>query len=172
MMAPIFVWGFQIGRLLPPCDPQKKFDFFIRGYYNLSMPRTPEAQRAYNVARYKRIKSNPALNREYLDKLKAYYEKNKAKIQAQGKVQRDERRLKVLTHYSKGVPSCSCCGEMELAFLSMDHIDGGGSKHLRKERISDLIKWLAKHNMPIGFQVLCMNCNMGKYKCGVCPHKA
>ena len=67
---------------------------------------------------------------------------------------------------------CSCCGENELAFLSIDHINNDGCKH-RKEvgSGSKFYWWLARNNFPSGFQVLCMNCQFGKKKYGVCPHK-
>ena len=69
---------------------------------------------------------------------------------------------------------CVCCGETRKEFLSIDHIDGDGSKH-RKEigaRTSDeFYRWLKQNNYPEGFQVLCFNCNCGKGSYSVCPHK-
>ncbi len=57
-------------------------------------------------------------------------------------------------------------------FLTIDHIDGSGAEHRKKLTVS-ITKWLAKHNYPEGFQILCWNCNQGKfYNGGVCPHKA
>jgi len=35
----------------------------------------------------------------------------------------------------------------------------------------NMARWLKKNNYPDGFQVLCMNCNLGKQRNnGVCPH--
>lgn len=66
---------------------------------------------------------------------------------------------------------CACCGEKEKAFLTIDHVYGGGCKH-RKEIGSDIYRWLRKNKYPPGFQVLCMNCQWGKKNCnGVCPHQ-
>lgn len=65
---------------------------------------------------------------------------------------------------------CACCGETEEVFLSIDHINGGGGKH-RREIGNGLYGWLKKNNFPPGFQVLCMNCQRGKYICGICPHQ-
>ena len=74
----------------------------------------------------------------------------------------------VFEHYGK---ECVCCGEDEVMFLTMDHIDGGGEKH-RKEIGRKIYNWLYRNNFPEGFQVLCMNCNWGKYlNGGSCPHK-
>lgn len=79
-------------------------------------------------------------------------------------------RVEILTHYSKGTPVCACCGETIIEFLCIDHIHGGGNKHRKENKISQLSIWLARNNFPKGFQVLCHNCNYGKYRCGVCPH--
>jgi len=85
------------------------------------------------------------------------------------------RRLKiaVMSHYCGGKPSCQCCGEENLYFLTIDHINGNGSKH-RRESVgaAHICGWLKKHRFPDGYQVLCMNCNFGrKLAGGVCPHK-
>lgn len=65
---------------------------------------------------------------------------------------------------------CSCCGEDIKAFLSIDHIDGGGKKH-REDIKVDFYSWLKRNNYPSGYQVLCMNCQFGRKNCGVCPHQ-
>ena len=81
---------------------------------------------------------------------------------------RDKNRELVFNHYGK---ECVCCGEKELKFLSIDHINGNGTKH-RKEIYRNINPWLVKNNYPEGFQVLCFNCNWGRYKNnGICPHK-
>lgn len=68
---------------------------------------------------------------------------------------------------------CNCCGETEKAFLSLDHIFGGGAEHRREMKNGNPIaKWLKDHCYPAGFQVLCMNCNFGRFmNKGICPHK-
>lgn len=75
----------------------------------------------------------------------------------------------VFTAY--GGYTCACCRETIPAFLSIDHINDDGADH-RRSIGSDLYRWLIKHNFPEGFQVLCMNCQWGKRKHGVCPHQA
>ena len=70
---------------------------------------------------------------------------------------------------------CACCGINELAFLTIDHIHGGGGKHRAEIKVSggwQFYTWLKRNKWPEGFQVLCFNCNCGKsVNRGVCPHK-
>lgn len=83
------------------------------------------------------------------------------------------RRLAVLTHYGHGKPRCACCGTAIWEFLNVDHIDDGGNKQRRELGLfgSNLITWLYRNGMPPGYQVMCFNCNIGRYlNGGVCPH--
>jgi len=74
----------------------------------------------------------------------------------------------VFEHYGK---KCSCCGEKEMMFLTIDHINGGGEKH-RKKIGRKIYRWLVINNFPDGFKTLCFNCNWGKHiNGGICPHK-
>lgn len=78
-------------------------------------------------------------------------------------------RQEVIAQYGG---KCACCGETEPVFLSIDHINGGGRKHI-KSIGGNFYGWLRRNNYPRGFQVLCFNCNYGKYKNGgVCPHQS
>jgi hypothetical protein len=82
---------------------------------------------------------------------------------------RDKLKELVLEHYGK---VCYCCGESIIEFLSIDHINGGGTKH-RKKIKRHLNVWLVQNNFPEGFQTLCFNCNWGKHiNGGICPHKS
>lgn len=80
------------------------------------------------------------------------------------------RRSMVYGYYGD---KCACCGETQFEFLSIDHIDGGGTKHREQEHIrgTGIIDWLLKHGLPDGFQVLCHNCNQAKGYYGKCPHQ-
>lgn len=81
-------------------------------------------------------------------------------------------RLEALIHYSGPNPSCACCGEPDYRFLTIDHIDGGGSVDRPKaKKYGGLALWLRANGYPSGFQVLCWNCNCGKGVYGVCPHE-
>lgn len=98
----------------------------------------------------------------FLEKRRARWQRYRLKI-----------KLDVLTYYSHGSPVCACCGESILAFLTIDHIEGNGRKHIKALGINNGIgfyQWLLK-NHPTGFQVLCYNCNCGRrINGGICPH--
>jgi hypothetical protein len=82
-------------------------------------------------------------------------------------------KLTVLSHYSDGNPKCECCNEKAIEFLSIDHINGGGTKHRKVVGSStSLYRWLIKNNYPKEFRTLCMNCNFALGKFGYCPHKS
>jgi hypothetical protein len=79
----------------------------------------------------------------------------------------DKLKIEVLTRYGNGECKCVKCGEDRFPCLSIDHINGGGSKHrksLSKNGCSGVrfYKWLKDNNYPVGFQTLCMNCQFIK----------
>lgn len=78
-------------------------------------------------------------------------------------------RAGVLEAYGGEFPRCACCGEERTEFLAVDHINGGGVKHL-KEINGNLYLWLRKNNYPRGFRLLCHNCNFSLGAYGHCPH--
>lgn len=92
---------------------------------------------------------------------------------AKTKKAQDRCREEVFAAY--GGWQCACCGETEKLFLSIDHIKNNGAAERRaglyKGGGSAFYAWLRKENFPPGYQVLCMNCQVGKHKnSGVCPH--
>lgn len=88
---------------------------------------------------------------------------------------RDARRavrLEALHAYGGSVPQCACCGEGQLLFLALDHIEGGGRQQRLKTGGGGFYSWLRRHGYPAGFRVLCHNCNMGRQiNGGICPHQ-
>ena len=101
----------------------------------------------------------------YIKKRDKYLEKAAAKYR--------EVKAEVFNAYGGFV--CACCGETIPGFLTIDHINGGGSKH-RKEIEKgkggcQLYYWLKREGYPPGYQVLCYNCNCGRaHNNGICPH--
>ena len=82
-------------------------------------------------------------------------------------------RMEILRYYGGNPPKCACCGEAEIKFLAIDHMKGGGKKHLAKigGGGANFYFWLKKNKYPKDFQVLCHNCNFAKGHYGHCPHK-
>jgi hypothetical protein len=88
---------------------------------------------------------------------------------------RSRLRIELLNAYGN---KCACCGETERAFLSLDHVYGGGLKHKRKYKEETghvltkdaLCRLLKINNYPDSFQILCHNCNQAKGFHGECPH--
>jgi hypothetical protein len=82
-------------------------------------------------------------------------------------------KIKVLEYYTnpKGIIQCNCCNEKNINFLCIDHINGNGNKHRIESGSHDLYSWLLKNNLPIGFQVLCYNCNLNKHNNNICFHQ-
>lgn len=67
---------------------------------------------------------------------------------------------------------CSCCGEADFRFLTVDHINNDGAEHRRQISGSRIYNYLKKNNFPGGFQILCWNCNSGRaINGGTCPHR-
>lgn len=96
------------------------------------------------------------------------------------KKQNNERykriKFEVLSHYSKGTPTCECCLEKLQEFLTIDHINGGGRQHRKELRegpggVSSIYIWLYNNRFPEGFRVLCFNCNAALGMFGYCPHR-
>lgn len=120
------------------------------------------------VAAYQ--KSHPEKSKQWKREI---YQRRKHKISA------NHLSLKLEIMMAYGGCKCACCGETNHIFLTIDHMDGNGSKHrteiFGKSRSSGgalFYRWLKNNNFPSGFQVLCYNCNIGKHRNGnVCPHK-
>jgi hypothetical protein len=115
---------------------------------------------------------NPEVKKKKSIQFKTWRENNleRAKQITNSAKKRYEARCKelVFNHYGK---VCACCGESNPIFLSIDHINGGGTKQ-RNSGERKICVWLVKNNLPDGFQTLCFNCNWGKHiNHGICPHK-
>ena len=126
------------------------------------------------------------------ERTKLYYKKNKEKLKERtrmwkknnkekvveiSKRYRQELKINALKAYSNGKVECACCGEKEIDFLCLDHINNNGAEERRENKYGlgkSIFKWLKKNNYPknAGLQVLCFNCNVSKrIQGGTCIHK-
>lgn len=100
----------------------------------------------------------------YREKRKEYRQKLVASGYYRGWMLR--RKIATLTHYSNGdKPECVMCGFSDVKALSIDHINGGGTR----ERLNNpnlkgrsVYHYLNKMEFPDGYQTLCMNCQFIK----------
>lgn len=91
------------------------------------------------------------------------------------KQKKQYQKIKDAVFSAYGGYICKCCNETEKAFLSIDHIFNDGHIHRKAGTYNGngtgFYGWLYKNQFPGGFQVLCMNCQFGKKKHGICPHQ-
>jgi hypothetical protein len=84
--------------------------------------------------------------------------------------QHKKDRMKILNHYSNNICKCECCGIGDIDVLCLDHINGGGNEHRRELGNKNLTQWIIQNNYPVGFRILCENCNKSLGHYGYCPH--
>jgi hypothetical protein len=76
---------------------------------------------------------------------------------------------KLYAHYGD---RCKCCGEKQKAFLTIDHVNNDGAIERKQYPTTNtMIVHIIKSGFPDTYQILCYNCNNGKRKTGLCPHK-
>lgn len=126
---------------------------------NTWIKKHPEAKEKYKETKrrkYKEVSGPEFIKRQEAQKAytKAYYSK--------------QRRI-VLNGYGS---KCACCGESEEAFLTIDHVKGGGSKERKRYSSWTILNNIIKSKFSKDYQLLCFNCNWAKYKLGCCPHQS
>jgi len=125
---------------------------------------TPKCQHQSHV-RY-----NKELNQRETTKLKkkVYVQNNIEKVRASAR--RGIQKIKILIIQNYG-GRCVCCGETEIDFLTIDHVNGLKGQSKKKERGRQFYYRLIREGFPQDlYQCLCMNCNWGRRFTGVCPH--
>ena len=98
------------------------------------------------------------------------YQKSADRRKAYQRAFNDRAKASAIDAYG-GV--CDCCGEDDIRFLTIDHINNDGAEHRRQIGNGGvtLYNWLKKNDWPEGFRVLCANCNLGRHwNGGTCPH--
>ena len=121
-----------------------------------------EAERRYREKHPERVKEK---SREW--QRKKWKERPEEARKYQNEYRKKVRESIVANYGGK----CTCCGEVEMKFLALDHINNDGNKQ-RKEIGTGIQMYIyMKKNMPKDIQVLCHNCNLAKKNYGKCPHK-
>lgn len=77
-----------------------------------------------------------------------------------------------MAYYTNWTFRCQCnkCGIKGMNFLTIEHSNNDGADHRRKigSGSTTLYKWLIRNNFPIGYTVLCFNCNSSRGFFGSC----
>lgn len=96
-------------------------------------------------------------------------DKNPEIVRENNKAWRTKYKNLVFDRYGR---SCACCGLTIPEFLTIDHIDGGGTRHRRLIGWGvNFYYWLVKQGLPDGYRTFCMNCNWSYGQYGYCPHQ-
>lgn len=118
---------------------------------------------------YRYVKKHPEKTKQWSHN--AYYkdhEATKAKRRIENQRYRVLWKKQVVEAYGG---KCICCGESEIAFLTIEHLNHDGLKHRTamggwNRHYFDIIK----QNFPKIYTILCMNCNWATRYKKVCPH--
>ena len=89
----------------------------------------------------------------------SYYLRNKDKISAEMNLKTKSHRLVIINHLGA---KCIKCGFKDIRALQLDHINGDGSKEVKKMGAAITVyRYYAAHLelTKTHFQVLCANCN-------------
>ena len=121
--------------------------------------RDPVEKSEWHKQNYKRIKSDPVL-----------YTKRKSLNRKNAIAYQHRLHDAILGAYGR---ICVCCGEQQVKFLSIDHVNEDGKDHRRKKgQSAGWWRHVRDQGFPADFQILCYNCNIGKYRNGgIRPHR-
>lgn len=163
MIVKLKVGSHSKKKLCSRCHTWKKLAQFKRkkGYTDGHFCWCKKCQLAYGT---KYRKDNPTKKQDW-------YRANRSDAIAYAKRNYNRMKNEVYEHYGN---KCSCCEETEIRFLTIDHKNGGGTRH--KAEVGGggwpMYRWIIKNDFPDELQLLCANCNLGKYRNnGICPHK-
>lgn len=102
---------------------------------------------------------------EYMRNLaNSNYRKDPEKAKTSVKMYRERMKKETFSYYSCGEIVCCKCGYSDIRALSLDHINGGGTKHRRElgKVGTEFYRWIKESGYPAGYQVMCMNCQFIK----------
>lgn len=121
-------------------------------------------QRATRIETYH---ADSLVRTKVLTQSQLYYQNNKAAVGIRNKNYRIKLKADVIIAYGG---ECSCCGELEPDFLTVEHIDKDGKVH--RQRVTNVYRDLRDRGYPKeGYTIHCFNCNIAKSLFGICPHQ-
>ena len=100
----------------------------------------------------------------------AYTKKNRALVSSKAAVRTRTNRKTLIelmgSATTEGRPICECCGEDDLIYLQVDHVNNDGFKDKKGNKQRNKITVSQYLENPKRFQLLCANCNYTKHKNG------
>lgn len=100
-------------------------------------------------------------------KTQAWKAKNPERANRYLRENRIKKRKAVIAGYGG---KCTCCGEDNEVFLTLEHVNGGGNAHRKNGGSLKTYMAAIKEGFPDKYTILCMNCNFAKRFGKVCPH--
>lgn len=117
---------------------------------------------------------------------RAYYRRHKAKVIERNRLYRQDPKKRVhirewFKDYRQMVRKemiaayggeCSCCGESQQEFLTLEHLNHDGQAHRKKFSGMGYVFDLKRRGWPKdGYTILCANCNQATRLGVPCPHR-
>lgn len=123
-----------------------------------------------------RVKMYGRKHREHRKLYAKTYKAAHPEIVRLSKAKSQAKRMRELREGVFGVygSSCTCCGESRKEFLTLHHVNGGGTRDRREGGGNFLaLRRAIIANDPSAYRVLCLNCHLGgiHYNGGICPHE-
>lgn len=146
-------------------------------------PRDKEKQKLYNQYYYQKHRNN--LISKAKERVSRWQRDNKehrskkAKLAVRMGVSKNKQynknaRIKLKREVVEAYGGvCSCCGEVEMEFMTLDHVNGDGASD-RAARSGGGSSWRSAklRGFPSDLRLLCFNCNISAYRGGgICVHK-
>lgn len=143
----------------------------LRKYHNEKSLLWKRANPEKNYQVFKNWKVKNLLKRREWARLWARnnYQRRKQTLLKNGRACKDRLYDLFFDHYGY---QCTCCGESRRDFLTIEHLNGGGSAHRKRSPggADRIIREIRDAGWPKEYTTLCMNCNFAKWRKGVCPH--
>ena len=102
-----------------------------------------------------------------------YYKKNRDKYNESSRKYNQRLRDECFAGYGNRC-ACEPCGETNVGFLTLDHVNRNGAEEKRTLGHSSNLqtyRLAIELGFPDDYQLLCFNCNCGRERSdGICPH--
>lgn len=136
-----------------------------RAYRQAHKEEIRQYKKAYRVTHKEELRVRRKIYRAtHKEQGKAYEQEHKDVRQVQTRRAGQEAKYEVFIHYSADPPTCANCGIDDVDVLCIDHINDDGAEHRKHVGSGKALHyWLKREGYPLGYQVLCRNCNWKKH---------